>query len=131
MKYSNLILFSFLLLAFSCTQTHQYDVYVKNETDGDLTITYKSDKDKKGAVQETIIIVPDENRKIISTINFDQDPPTVQTRPEDCKLVAEYVRAVDANNRPSKLDWCSNKVGFQVVDIGQGEFLMTFTEEDF
>ena len=123
--------FGFILLAASCTQTHQYDVYVKNETDGDLTITYKSDKDKAGTVQETIVLVPDENRKIISTINFDQNPSTVKTRAEDCNLVAEYVRAIDANNRPSKLDWCSNRVGFQVVDIGQGEFMMTFTEADF
>lgn len=132
MKYYNFLLFSLLLLLlFSCSQSHQYDVYVKNDTSGDLTIAYKSDKDKTGLVEKTIVLSPDERKKIISTVNYESDPPTSDTTADDCSIVAEYVRATNASGSNSKLEWCSDRVGFQVVDIGQGEFTLRYTNADF
>jgi len=131
MKHLQIISFALIVLFLSCAQSHQYEVYVKNDTDGDLTISYKSDKHKDGAIEEKIDLKPDESKMIISTVNFHSKPPSAWTRSEDCSLVAEYVKAVDALGNDSNLEWCSERVVFQVVDIGQGEFTMTFTESDF
>ncbi len=129
--YNYLFLILVLLLLASCSQSHQYDVYVKNDTDDNITLSYKSDKDKNGVIENTIVLSPDERKKIISTINFESDPPTSNTTADDCSIVAEYVRATNGSGRNSKLKWCSDQVEFQVVDIGQGEFTLRYTDADF
>ncbi len=120
-----------LLILSSCSQSHQYDVYVKNSTEGDVRVEYRTQRHKEGIKDASVVLKKGERQKLFSTVNFDSDPPTVKTQKEDCTLVADYVRAFNIDGVQSSLAWCSDGVGFTVVDIGQGEFFIEYRASDF
>ncbi len=122
---------SILFALSSCDSSNQYDIHVANKTENDLRISYKSMKDRRGPIEETIVLKKNESRVIISTTNiesaqFNNGPTSAQ-----CYQAAEYVQAYMHDTIPSSIKWCSDPIKFQIVDIGQAEFLIDYTSEDF
>ncbi len=128
------ITFYFLLATLcifvSCDSTVQYDVYVENQTTKPIRIEYKTIHDKKGEITEKVILPNGKIERIISTKNIEPIDGNTWTTAEHCNLVAEYIKGF-SENTPSTLEWCSEKVQFQKVDIGQAEFKVVYTEADF
>jgi len=120
-----------LFMLSSCTQSHQYDVYVKNSTEGDIRVEYSTQRHKDGIKDDVVVLKKGERHKLFSSANFNSDPPTVKTRKEDCSLVADYVRAFNNEGVESGIKWCSDRIDFTIVDIGQGEFFIDYTDLDF
>lgn len=115
---------SSILLLSSCGGTKQYDVYAINNTSENLTLTLEKENGT-----ETITLAPQERKRIVSTDFIETDH--VRTRAEDCRLVANDIKAANAQGKPSKLLWCSPDVTFNVVDIGQGEFELNYKDQHF
>ena len=123
----------FLILLSSCNSTYQYGVYVKNETGEDLKVAYKSSTDVKGIVEETVTLRDGEGKMLIWTkdLTIPEAEDTGRTTAEHRHLVAEYVNAFIKDDIPSKIKWNSEGVRFERTDIGQAEFMITYTAEDF
>lgn len=127
-----LILGLFLLLFLSsCECTYQYGVYVMNDTREEIVIKYQTDVDIDGPKEEALILGPGEQKRIIYTENLDTDDGCGGTRPDHCKMVAEYIQAFLRDTIPSTINWCDPSIKFEKTDIQQAEFTIVYTEEDF
>ncbi len=124
---------SILLITISCNNgEYQYDVYVRNQTNETLQVAFKSNVDRKGVVEETLNIQAGEFRKIINSIDIPvpEYEDYGRTSARHSHLVAEYVNA-SQNGIPSKIKWNDERIQFIKTDIGQAEFVITYTEDDF
>lgn len=124
---------SILLMTISCNNgEYQYDIYVKNQTDEILQVAFKSNVDRKGVVEETLVVQAGEFRKIINStdIAVPEYEDYGRTSSKHSRLVAEYVNA-SQNGNPSKIKWNDERIQFIRTDIGQAEFVITYTEDDF
>lgn len=115
----------------ACTPTYQYDVIVENQTEAPLQITYKTETDKRGLVQEVVLLKANERKRIISTKNINTSDGKLGSSAEHCNLVAEHLVAKKLDGSESKKKWCSEDVKFEKVDIQQAEFTMVFGPTDF
>jgi len=115
----------------SCTPTFQYDVIVENKTNAPLQISFKSETDKRGAIQEVILLNAKERKRIISTRDIFIDDGSKSSSATHCKDVAEYFVATKLNGQKSKKAWCGKGIRFEKVDIQQGEFTIIYTPDDF
>lgn len=122
-----------LMFLISCNSTYQYGVYVKNETGEDLKVAYKSSTDVKGMVEETVTLKDGEGKMVIWTkdLRVSEAEDTGRTTAEHRHLVADYVDAFIKDDIPSKIKWNGEGVRFERTDIGQAEFMITYTAEDF
>jgi len=112
------------LCFLSCDNDKQYNVYAINQTHGDISVSISSSN-----YSSPIVLAPNERKMIISTDLIETDQ--IRTQAEDCKLVASDITAHNSVGKQSSVKWCSDDVSFAVVDIGQGEFTITYKEEDF
>ena len=115
----------------SCDSDYQYGVWVKNSTNEDLTLAYKTSTDERGEVEEQITLKAGENKRIIWTTNLDFGEGRTGTLATHCSRVAEYVRATKSDGTPSNVEWCSDKVRFEKTDLGQAEFMIEYKPENF
>jgi len=122
-----------LIFLSSCDSTYQYGVYVKNETGEDLKVAYKSSTDVKGIVEETVTLRDGEGSMLIWTkdLTVSETEDTGRTTAEHRHLVADYVNGFIKDSIPSKIKWDGEGVRFERTDIGQAEFMITYTAEDF
>ncbi len=122
-----------LILLSSCNSTYQYGVYVKNETGEDLKVAYKSSTDVKGVVEETVTLRDGEGKMVIWTkdLTVSDAEDTGRTTATHSHLVADYVNAFIKDDIPSKIKWNGEGVRFERTDIGQAEFMITYTAKDF
>jgi len=122
-----------LILLSSCDSTYQYGVYVKNETGEDLKVAYKSTTDVKGIVEETVTLRDGEGKIVIWTkdLTVSEAEDTGRTSATHSHLVADYVNAFIKDSIPSKIKWNGEGVRFERTDIGQAEFMITYTAKDF
>lgn len=114
-------------IAYSCDGTYQYNVYVKNTTGELLRISYKTVNDERGVVEEIVDLPSGKSLKIISTINLNTNDDSKQP----CNYVAEYVTAYMRDTIPSKINWCDDRIQYDWTDIGQAEFYIHYTRQDF
>gem|GEM_PF-1005787 len=131
--FKQILVFSLsLILLSSCNSTYQYGVYVKNETGEDLKVAYKSSTDVKGIVEEAVTLRDGEGKMVIWTkdLKVSEAEDTGRTTAEHSHLVADYVNAFK-DDIPSKIKWNGEGVRFERTDIGQAEFMITYTAEDF
>ena len=122
-----------LIFLISCDSTYQYGVYVKNETGEDLKVAYKSSTDVKGVVEETVTLRDGEGKMVIWTedLTVPEAEDTGRTTATHSHLVADYVNAFIKDDVPSKIKWNGEGVRFERTDIGQAEFMITYTPSDF
>ena len=129
-----ILIFGLLLASLSsCDSTYQYGVYVKNETGEDLKVAYKSSTDVKGFVEEAITLKDGEGKMVIWTkdLTVPEAEDTGRTTATHSHLVADYVNGFIKDDIPSKIKWNGEGVRFERTDIGQAEFMITYTPEDF
>ena len=129
--YKLLFALSFILTLTTACNTSQYDVYVINSTGQELKISYKSKIHIDGVIEKIIILEDTERRLIISTHSIDSESIISGPESKQCHLVADYVMAFLQDTIPSSNKWCTDKVKFEIVDIGQGEFAIEYLKEDF
>lgn len=129
MKNTFLFLAIFFTLV-SCDCTYQYDVLVRNETGSSIEVKYKTKMDVRGEVEETVTLKSGEQKRIISTKDIDAGQGCTGIEKTHYELVAEYIKAFK-NNEESKKEWSAEEVKLENVDIQQGEFIMTYTENDW
>ncbi len=122
-----------LILWSSCNSTYQYGVYVKNETGEDMKLAYKSSADVKGIVEETVTLRDGEGKMLIWTkdLTVSEAEDVGRTTAGHSHLVADYVNGFIKDDIPSKIKWNGEGVKFMRTDIGQAEFVITYTPEDF
>lgn len=120
-----------LLLLTACNCTYQYEVYVENNTDEPLKIAFKTTADRAGALETVRVLEANQRQRIISSIDIPVDNNCMGTSAEHCQYVAEYVRAFKNDTIPSTLNWCSEKIVFEKMDIQQGQFTIRYTASDF
>ena len=126
-----IILFTLIIgVLVSCDNTVQYAVIVKNSTDSDLMIEYKTANDVRGEVDEKITLKAGKMKFIINTNNLSIEGSN-GTSADHHQYVAEYIRAYKNGNVPSTLNWYNNKVKFEKTDVGQAEFTIEYTDNDF
>jgi len=116
-----------LFLYTSCECSYQYNVYVKNETEQDLTILYKA---KDADSEKTLNLKPGGYEMIISSPDIAPEEGCTGCQASHCSEVAEYIHAT-MNDSTNTTKWCSDNVKMETVDIQQGEFTITFTPSDF
>jgi len=122
--YKVVIVFIVLFIHACSISTKQYDVHVINKTDDLITVVCElSDGSTKYKIK------PQKRLRIISTGQIKTS--NSYTTADDCSYVVQDIKAYNAAGRKSSLKWCSDQVAFNVVDIGQGEFTLTYTTEDF
>ncbi len=125
--------FFFVLLIIgiaSCDNTVQYSVVVKNSTNSDLKIEYRTMNDERGEVEEIIDLKKGEMKFIINTVDLSIEGSN-GTSAAHHNYVAEYIRAYNDENEPSKLNWYDEKIKFEKTDLGQAEFTIEYTNGDF
>ena len=124
------ILFIAILFA-SCSNSFQYDVYVSNQTGQDIRIDYRTDNSKNGVEENSITVKDGEtNQLLISTgeiPKYGDDPMKDRSY---CSKVASHLKAFTASGLSIEKDWCDEQLKIETVDIGQAEYLITYTEED-
>ena len=133
MSILNCLKIGFLLLMLflvSCSDTHNYDVYVYNDTPHYIRVMFKSLKDENGIIQDSVLVGSKVQKKIISTVNFSSTERSFKPIREHCKFIAEYVVAY-AGETQANLEWCDPSIDFVIEDIGEGRFTMVFKEEHF
>ena len=130
MRLLSIVLILFLLLC-SCSNSNQYDVYVRNQTGEPLTISYKTRVDKEGPIENTIVIQADRTERIVSSIELNKGSSSATVNRKQCIEVLEYLHATIRDTKRADDKWCSEEVMFQHVDIGQGEFTVTYELSDF
>jgi len=116
-----------LLGLTSCSMEYDYSVRVGNSTSEPITVSYKSVNDRSGTVEKNITLAPGEWKIIIQTPNLPMDNGWRGNK----SLVAEYVRASKTDNTQSQLDWNSEKIRLERVDIGQAEYYIEYLDSDF
>ena len=122
-----------LIFLSSCDSTYQYGVYIKNETGEDLKVAYKSSTDAKGVIEEITTLRNGEGKMVIWTkdLTVSEAEDTGRTTATHSHLVADYVNAYIKDSIPSKIKWGGEGVRFERTDIGQAEFMITYTDKDF
>lgn len=122
-----------LILLSACNSTYQYGVYVRNSTGEELKLAYKSSTDTKGIIEEEITLKDGEFRRIIWTkdLTVAEAEDTGRTTHQHSHLVADYVNGFIKDNIPSKIKWNDENIKFMRTDIGQAEFVITYTADDF
>lgn len=126
-------LMGFALAISSCNNgEYQYDVYVRNQTGGPLKVAFKSDVDKKGIIEETVDLEDGVFHRIINSkdIKVPENEDYGGTSAKHSHFVAEYVNAYK-QDATSKIKWNDEKIEFIKTDSGQGEFVITYTPDDF
>jgi len=119
-----------ILLSFSaCDGTVQYNVFVKNNTDQEIKVIFKSPTDHQNKEEQTVEIKPQELKQIIRTEDIDPADKS-STTASHCTYVADYVNAFKQNSQ-SKIKWCDQKIKFEKTDIQQAEFTIEYTDSDF
>ncbi len=127
MRTTFLFLSITLLVLTSCNMKYDYSVRVGNSTSEPITVAYKSKNDRSGTIEKNITLAPGDWEVIIQTTNLPNDNGWRGNK----SLVAEYVRAYKADDTQSHLDWNSEKIRLERVDIGQAEYYMEFMDSDF
>lgn len=128
------ILFTLLIISIafiSCDCTYQYGVFVKNSTDENIKITYKSLSGEKAGFETETILKAGELKQIISTYDLETGEGCEGCKETHCALVAEYVNAEIRDGIPSTKKWCSDNIKFEKTDIQQAEFTLEYTLDDF
>jgi len=116
-----------LLGLTSCNMEYDYSVRVGNSTSEPITVSYKSVNDRSGTVEKNITLAPGDWKVIIQTTNLPNDDGWRGNK----SLVAKYVRAYKTDDTQSHLDWNSEKIRLERVDIGQAEYYIEYTDADF
>lgn len=116
-----------LLGLASCNMEYDYSVRVGNSTTVPLKISYKSINDRSGVVEKSITLAPGDWKVIIQTTNLPMDNGWRGNK----NLVAEYVHAYKSDETQSHLDWNSEKIRLERVDIGQAEYYIEYMDSDF
>ena len=116
----------FAIFIISCSSSPSYEVRVINATGETISIDYSSKSHKDGPVKASIDLEDGQQKVIITTIDFDQKLDKM------CDLVAESVVARRlSDNKESSLKWCDSKIKEELVDIGQYQFMIRYTKQDF
>ncbi len=124
------ILFIAILLA-SCSNSFQYDVYVSNQTGQDIRIDYRTENSKNGVEENSITIKNGEtNQLIISTGEIPKYENKSMYDRAYCSKVASHIKAFTVSGLSIKKNWCDEQLKIETVDIGQAEYLITYTKED-
>jgi len=119
------------LLFSACECSYQYGVYARNDSDQDIKVIYKSERDQGSKLEQAVTIPAGEQRRIIYTDDIKVPEGCTGTTPEHANYVAEYIYAVNADGQRSKLKWLDPDIEFLKEDIQQGTFTMVFRKEDF
>lgn len=127
MRTTFLFLSITLLGLASCDMKYDYSVRVQNLTSEPIKVAFKSLHDRSGTVEKNIIIAPGDGKIIIQTTNLPNDNGWRGNK----NLVAEYIHAYKTDDTKSHLDWNSEKIKLERVDIGQAEYYINYTEADF
>lgn len=130
MKKNQILIGLVLLVLCGCSNSFQYDVYVKNSTGSEITIDFKSINDKQGVIENSLVLKDGEYKRIISTNNITWDEERVMATPKQCDQVAEYVTA-KMGGVESNLKWCDENIQFSHEDIGQGSFTIEYSKSNF
>jgi len=113
-------------LMMSCSNEVTYDVRVINGTEQGIKIDYKSPTHRDGEIQNSLILGPGQDKVIISTRNIAKDAVSV------CDSVATYLRASDLlMGRKASLEWCSDEIRLETVDIEQYQYVVEYKKEHF
>ncbi|MBT8218257.1 MAG: hypothetical protein KJP00_00420 [Bacteroidia bacterium] len=115
----------------ACECSYQYDVYVKNSSSQELKISYFSKNDRLSSNEQTLTLKAGESQRIISSNDIRVPEGCSGIHPDHSKFVAEYITAINASGRESKLKWGDPSIKLQREDIQQGSFTMEFTNADF
>ena len=119
------------ILFSSCDCSYQYGVYARNDSDQDIRVIYKSDRDQSSTLEQEVVIPAGAQKRLIYTDDIKVPEGCTGTTPDHANYVAEYIYAIDADGQKSKLRWLDPKIEFMKEDIQQGTFTMVFDEEDF
>ena len=130
MKYFNSMFILLFTCLFSCSDAHNYDVYVQNDSSAQIEIAYKSLKDRSGIVENQIVLPAGSRKQIISTVNLSSAERSIKPVRGHCYLVAEYVTAI-LDGKEGSLKWCDPEIDFVIEDFGEGRFTMVFKDEHF
>lgn len=127
-----LFLAAIVIMFNACDSNYAYSVYVQNKTGEDLTIKYKAKMSATEAmIEKTIILAANESKTIIPPVEIEAAYGDPSDGIAHCNLIAEYITAYNEANQASSLKWCSDKVKYNISDIQEGEFTMTYTADDF
>jgi len=123
-----LFILSITLLGLtSCNMEYDYGVRVKNSTSEPIKVAFKSLTDRSGTVEKSITLAPGDWKVIIQTTNLPNDNGWRGNK----NLVAEYVYAYKTDDTQSHIDWNSEKIKLERSDIGQAEYFINYTDNDF
>jgi hypothetical protein len=128
-----LFLFSVLLILFSSCEapSTQYDLIIKNTTSKPIHVFFKS-YHPNDIKSEKVIIAPNKQSKIISTINIPNDK--IEQTENPCKMIAKSLEISREDGQLSNYKWCSSsKADFKLtqVDFEQEEYLVTIKDRHF
>lgn len=116
-----------LMLIFvlqSCSLVPSYDVRIVNSTGETLIVDYASQYAKNGGGQ--VEVKDGDSAVIIKTPDIDLDKELV------CNQVATTISATRPSDRQlSSLEWCSDAIKLELVDIGEYQFVVHYTRADF
>ena len=126
---SFIILLNILFSACDCS--YQYGVYARNDSNQDIRVIYKSDRDQGSTLEQEVIIPAGKQKRIIYTNDIKVPEGCTGTTTDHASYVAEYIYAINADGQKSKLRWLDHSIEFFKEDIQQGTFTMIFQEDDF
>ncbi|MGB1217253.1 MAG: hypothetical protein ACPG5P_05230, partial [Saprospiraceae bacterium] len=117
--------FLFLLLCTSCNSTFQYDILVKNSTSSHIFISYENPNDKTEVTIQKIEI-----GKTFKLISLEETPKDkAMTQQEACDYFKKNAEIMKPNQKGEIKD-CKQDVLFEYVDMGQGEYIIEFKDEN-
>ena len=126
---SFIILINILFSACECS--YQYGVYARNDSDQDIRVVYKSERDLGSTLEQQVTIPAGKQKRIIYTDDIKVPEGCTGTSAEHASYVASYIYAINADGQKSKLRWLDPTIKFIKEDIQQGTFTMVFKEDDF
>lgn len=128
---NKILIFCFLvLLLSSCSDSFQYDVYISNQTGQTIRIEYRTNNAKNGVAQNSIVLKNGARQLLISTGEIAKYEDQPMNDRAYCAKVATYIRAFSESGEPIDKNWCDDNLKIDRVDIGQAEYLITYSEED-
>ncbi|MFT4567366.1 MAG: hypothetical protein ACI9FN_002332, partial [Saprospiraceae bacterium] len=109
----------------------QYDVYASNQTGQDIRIEYRTDNSKNGAEENSITVKNGEtNQLLISTREISKYENQPLKDRFYCSKVASHITAFTVSGLSIEKDWCDEQIRIETVDVGQAEYLISYTKED-
>jgi hypothetical protein len=130
--FSSILALTFISLSSCSVDCFQYDVYVQNDTSTAITVEHKSWVDHTRKMEDTIVLEPGDQTRIISSFDYIEELDGEGMRPEHCSRIADYVNATRSSDGAVADDvWCGDDVLLKQVDIGQAEFYVIFKDEHF